>query len=155
MEELGKTENVARKKNVVEWFIEPLNPDANEILAFELRKTQDVDECLDLEGDDGKNHNAYRVKYSQVTKFKKGRKKFNLEFNVWSRTGPRGIIRRWKLLDKKKINKTSKEFDRLVAQTKKNKVRRSGVNFSPSSSFSSEDIPFSPGSGPPCFRCDC
>jgi hypothetical protein len=113
-------------KKATEWFIEPLNPETNQIIASDLRNLIEVDECLLLRDSANKEHQAYRVAHAHLTKFKKGRKTFGLKFNAWCRAGSEGIIRPWTLLDKKKPTKKDKEVADLIKKAKKAKGTHNG-----------------------------
>ncbi len=83
-----------------QWFIEPKNYDANNILAAEL---PEVNFIRDLTDNTGKTHIVWRCEYWFVAYFQRCQKTMNLKFKVFNRRGNRGPIREWIFYKKKNI----------------------------------------------------
>ena len=78
------------EKQKIAWFIEPLNPHTNEVIARRLAELNEVsDSASQLMIDDkGKEHSVYQlVSHQRVLEFFKSRVKFQLKFKAYTRTG--------------------------------------------------------------------
>ncbi|MDD2680488.1 MAG: hypothetical protein PHE20_00085 [Patescibacteria group bacterium] len=86
-----------KKKTVTtNWFVEPLNPFTNEVIAKELAKTADIVESVKLKINDGSVHAMYQVpSYHIISQLDAGKKQFSLKYKVYSRTGINAQIRIW------------------------------------------------------------
>lgn len=78
------------KNKTIAWFIEPLNPHTNEVIARRLAELNEIaDSASQLMGDDkGKEHSVYRlVSHQRALEFYKSKSKFQLKFKVYTKTG--------------------------------------------------------------------
>lgn len=78
------------------WYIEPLSPETNEIIARRLAELNEIADspCQELKDDKNKAHSVYHlISHQRVLEFYKSEKKFKLKFNVYTRTTTDGPIR--------------------------------------------------------------
>ena len=72
------------------WFIEPLDPHTNEIIARRLAELNEIADSSNqvVEDDKGIEHSVYQVKdYKRILEFCKSKKQFQLKFKIYTRTG--------------------------------------------------------------------
>jgi hypothetical protein len=86
------------EKRQIDWFVEPLSAHTNEVIAKSLSNSGDLIEHSKIVDDRGIDHSVYQLSnYSFITRLYKDRRKFNLDFNVYSRQGKYGKIKLWTL----------------------------------------------------------
>lgn len=78
------------KNKKIAWFIEPLNPHTNEVIARRLAELNEIADSANqlVEDDKGKEHSVYRlVSHQRTLEFYKSKNKFQLKFKVYTKTG--------------------------------------------------------------------
>jgi hypothetical protein len=99
------------------WFIEPLSPQTNEVIARRLAELNEIaDSASQLMTDDkGKEHSVYRlISHQRVLEFCKSKSKFQLKFKVYTKTSSSAPLKE-SVIDseafkrKKKVKKTIKK----------------------------------------------
>ncbi|MSR79083.1 MAG: hypothetical protein EXS59_02985 [Candidatus Taylorbacteria bacterium] len=75
------------------WFLEPLNPETNQVLSTMLPEEDAVHDAMCA----GKTrHNLWRCNHSTVAAIITGAKTFGFKFTVFLKEGNHGQIRPWK-----------------------------------------------------------
>lgn len=100
----------------IAWFIEPLNPHTNEVIARRLAELNEIADSASqlMEDDKGKEHSVYRlVSHQRALEFYKSKTKFELKFKVYTKTGSaplrESVIDSEAFKRKKKIKKAIKK----------------------------------------------
>lgn len=92
------------KEIIFQWFVEPLDTESNQGIAFELAKDCEIN-INRLSDKKLKMHNLYQLRtYADVPIIKSAAKQFNWKLKIWRRKGPNAIIEEWIFPKKKKID---------------------------------------------------
>ncbi len=89
---------------IFQWFVEPLDADSNQGIAFILAQdcAVNINRLADKER---KMHDLYQLRsYADVPIIRSGAKKFNWKLKIWKKMGPNAIIEEWIFPMKKKVN---------------------------------------------------
>ncbi len=81
-----------RKKRQCTWYIEPLDPRTNSIIAGNL---PEEDALSDMRCADGTSRNLWRCHHNYVTHLIAARRPLNLSFRIFRREGTYGKIFEW------------------------------------------------------------
>ncbi len=115
-----------KTKRLCEWFVRPLNPQTNEMIAVRLAELQMVDESktvllpVRMSPASVKKYSVWKVPHALITELCKGHASFSfLKFSVYNRREGESCARIWKFTGKKKSAKVTKAKKDLETLKKK------------------------------------
>lgn len=96
-------------KRTFQWFIEPLDDEANSKIGTLLAAMQEIDEFVGLivnyQGRPTRV-NAYRIPHKVIQYIQNSKEHQNLKMRIWVREGQNGRLKEWKFSNRKKVRST-------------------------------------------------